>query len=676
MNHVIQHKLSCTLNEIIAILIFTTALLASGGFPLAAICIQGLAIVALLNLTFMVRLDSMEWVLDNRKIKAALGLAVLFMIFTCLRGAVVSVYLTQEIAVQYAIYGTFFLILLPIVRKPVITQRLIFYIATLGFLVALTGTAHRFTGSWDLLHHDQTYLSANSFGLFYYENTYGAFAALFLPMCVALLFYRAARLEIVETKPWLRFCEYFMKSLNSGIFLLMVASFVMGVGLIATNARASLLIMAVFYLVVVLVIFPWRVKVLVLGLVSLSVGAFALMADVKVLNYTFSGLQWDRIWEDGQTRVDILKMNALLFLERPWVGWGAGTYMFESPRWLVGGDDALNIWHQHVHAHGSYMDLLVEGGIVGMFLGLSMVVIIPITAILKKQQTVSLYRKLMKWQAVAALASFAPMLLFDSHLREQAVVMLMLLQLAILIASIQGYSYAEESILELRERLLWTPAKAVAVLIAGICVMALGTDLMHQYKIYAIRSSHLPKDQMADQLTRLEPMSSEVWSESARAHYRLALQTKERGARLELLKKAQISIQRAIDIMPDYAPYWHQKAKIYHSEGDVAHAIEMYKKSIELSPRNLKYKADLMLLYVYEGRDNPSQVLRSQWNEAARRLYEEIKISPDYPTNGFESLRIYQGARITNEQRQYMLSFVKIADKYRTQPVTMSDVTR
>ena len=168
-----------------------------------------------------------------------------------------------------------------------------------------------------------------------------------------------------------------------------------------------------------------------------------------------------------------------------------------------------------------------------------------------------------------------------------------------------------------------------------------------------------------DRLTRLEPKNSERWKEAADVYCKLALGVKNPKSKDEYFEKARSSAEQAIKLMPAYAPYFRLLAEIDYRKGDLEGAIGMYKKAIERSPKNLKYKSDLMLLYIFEARKNPSQVQRNQWNGEARRLYEQIRTSPNYPAKGFETVREYRGIWMKNDQKQYLLDFIKIADKYR-----------
>ncbi|MBP9733294.1 MAG: O-antigen ligase family protein [Candidatus Omnitrophica bacterium] len=595
-----------------------------------------------------------------------LGVTALTACVICFQSGAAHNFGARQYLYHLLFYMAFFMALLPIARRPEAFQRLLTYASMLGLLAALFGIAYRFTGSWDLLGRDRSQLSSASFGFFYYENTFGAFAALLMPLTASVLYYRYVRYAAGGDTLLKRVARFVKGSLDSGVLFLLASLLVMGIGLVATNSRASLLILLVFYSAVACVLLPGKHKLAIIALAVVSIAGFALLTSAKLLETTVNGLAWERLVHDAQTRLEIIQMNARLFLERPWTGWGMGQYKYVSMRHLIsGGPDSINTVYRFEHAHGSYADLLIEGGIFVAILLTAAVLIIPAAA--RPYNDGSLYRRLIRWQGLLAMASFAPMLLSDSHLRAPAVVLLLLIQLAAVASSTRAYHYEDDLRTQDRRdrsgRRFRTGVYAAAVL----CALLLTADGVRSYHVSVLTNSWIPTDQKLSRLETIRPDDPDPYVRTHFLNYNRALKAGSGEGRQDFALKAAAAIDPAIELVPSNPYFYYCKARALRAAGEPERAMEELERAVALSPVNIKFKTDLMMLSLFEARETVSVLKRNRWNLRARQLYEDLRSSPYYPETGFTKIRRFVDAPITKEQKQYLWDFLEIADRNRAE---------
>lgn len=667
MNPSFRLWIARSLHQFLVCAIFTLSLLGSDPSGVHAIWLKALLVLALASLGIQYRLERESFRGLFSSIRWPMIFVATFVLYVVWQSDPLHQYPARQFLSHFAASVSFFLILIPLVRYPSLLQRLTLYLSVIGLLTALFGVAYRFTGSWDFLGRDASQLASGSFGFFYYENTYGAFAALLLPSTTALLIYRYLRREESGSAVLGNVLRPLQGYLSSGILLLGATLIVMGIGLFVTNARASLLILLVLYSTVAILFLPLRLKIVVMTLIALSAFAFVLLASSKLLETTLSVLSWERLSEDARTRWEIIRSNLALVAERPWTGWGMGTYKYVASQKvsLFTDNNLVHIWEHH-HAHGSFMDLLVEGGAIGLIL-LSLAVLALFAGSWSAyRDDGSLYRRLMARQSVLALVSFAPMLLTDSHLRVPAVALLMIFQLAILVGASKPYVYDEEPLLADnpgRERFGEVPVIMTYTMIA-LCGILIGADLVRSHRVFELTHTRMHPDQRMLKLTQAEPRNPEYWAEASSFYFDRSLKAEDPGSRDQWGGRSVDAIRKAIDLAPTYAYYRFILAYTLYHQGDTDGAIEAFRQAIDRAPSSLKYRADLMLIYIFEAQNNPSVLRRNQWNLEARKLYHRIKSDNRYPPSGFEKLNLFLGRQMTPDQKRYLKDFMVIANKY------------
>ena len=61
-----------------------------------------------------------------------------------------------------------------------------------------------------------------------------------------------------------------------------------------------------------------------------------------------------------QTRLSIWETGVKMFLARPWLGWGWGTFNYVYPQFK-----SEQVWYSVPHAHNEWLQILAEGGLIG-----------------------------------------------------------------------------------------------------------------------------------------------------------------------------------------------------------------------------------------------------------------------------------------------------------------------
>lgn len=668
MNPDLRLKAVRILHQSLISIILVLSLFGLDSASATAVWIRGLMIAALATLGLLCCLENFKAADFSPSLYLTLAVSFLLVCVVGVQSDVFHHYPARQFLFHFIFYLSFFMALLPLARRPEASQRLATYLSLVGLLAALIGIAYRFTGSWDILGRHKSQIASASFGFFYYENTFGAFAALLLPLTAGVLYYRYARYAAGGSTLLERMLRFVRGSLNSGVVFLGASLLVMGIGLVATNSRASLLILLIFYFGIALVFLQRKYKLAVIGFALLSVGGFALLSSKRLLEITVNGFAWDRLVLDLHTRLEIFNMNFHLFMEKPWFGWGMGNYPYVSTRHLVmGGPDAINTTYRIPHAHGSYADVLVEGGLIVLFLFCAAAVIVPFHAWMKTREDGSVYRRLTKWQGLMALISFAPMLLSDSHLRVPIVVLMMLLQLAILAAATRPYDYEEHQKSHGRHSLEGRRFRIVAYAVISCFAAVLCFDALKTYQVSTLLRSWIPNDQKLAGLLRHEPDNPETYFWGYELKTGQALKSSNSKARKDLYRSAAALIDQGIALVPFNAYYYLIKGRALWGAEDPEAAMQSLERAVELSPNNIKHKTDLMLACVFMAKDTPSILARNRWNLRARKLYEEIRSNPLFPESGFEKLRSFLNQRLSKDEKQYVLEFFQLADKYKSE---------
>ncbi len=560
-----------------------------------------------------------------------------YVLTTAIRSGHAPIYRAFVAWIGFCAFGV---TLLPILSRPKRMFRLLIGGLMIGLFGTASGLAHRYSGTWNLAGTELASISSRSFGVFYYENAYGAYAALTLPIVFALLFRRKF----------------------SGVSLLLgLSALVLTAGLIWSGARFALIVMTVFYILVLLVGGFRKFKGIML--VVAGGGIAAVYAGSRYLGPEWRGaFDAEAIQQSILLRLSLAQTNFRIFVEQPLFGWGMGMFGFVSPAYETVVGDVINSWGHYEHAHSSYLDLLTEAGVVGAVLIVLMLGFLIVPPLLKPNgDQPGSQRRMIRTQAALALIPFGFMLLSDSLLRVPIVAMHFVLQLGLLARSRDPYIQEERPSAgrypaATEKPLLRTPV--IACILAAL-IATLGVETVFQLQIYRAKILNTSKLETLQILTRVDAHNPERWSAYAGELLRTATRSKDLVTRREMLGQAEQAADRALNLMPEYGPYYYLQGQILYAQRNIEQALELMERAVELSSPNIKFKADLMLMYVFEAKNTDSLLRRNRWNLRARELYESIK-----RLTTASKIKI-RDVRMSNEpQRRYWKEYLAVAEKY------------
>ena len=132
-------------------------------------------------------------------------------------------------------------------------------------------------------------------------------------------------------------------------------------GIILTRSRGGLLAGFISTLAVLLIYILSRGKKKHLLLLLICVLLILLIGAAIYTNYRTQPVYATSLDALSiQTRFSIWESGAKMFLARPWLGWGWGTFKYVYPQFK-----SEQVWYGVPHAHNEWLQILAEGGAVG-----------------------------------------------------------------------------------------------------------------------------------------------------------------------------------------------------------------------------------------------------------------------------------------------------------------------
>ncbi len=181
------------------------------------------------------------------------------------------------------------------------------------------------------------------------RNHFCAFLGLILPLTVSF--------GLGSPRRWLSW-------ISRAGFLLLLA------GVILTKSRGGLLAASISTMAVLIM---WSLNKSVLGVslrarrakqsrLVIAAGLIIFLALIVVYAHYHSPSVYSTSLDalSIRTRISIWKSTVKMFLVRPWLGWGWGTFQYVYPLFKEPG-----VWYSVPHAHNEFLQLLSEGGVIG-----------------------------------------------------------------------------------------------------------------------------------------------------------------------------------------------------------------------------------------------------------------------------------------------------------------------
>lgn len=211
---------------------------------------------------------------------------------------------------------------------------------------------------------------------FYNDHTaYGAVLALFIPVLYGLLFSKKMNTlsRVLITGLAILFSIALVLSYTRAAWISVLGAGVLGFLIIARIRVRYLLVLA---LAAVSVLFVYRVEIIDRLSKNKQDSSVQLSDHVKSIS---------NIATDASNRERINRWNSALamFAERPVLGWGPGTYMFQYAAFQKARDKTIisTNFAEGGNAHSEYIGPLAEQGILGFFTFSALMVVFMLTAL-------------------------------------------------------------------------------------------------------------------------------------------------------------------------------------------------------------------------------------------------------------------------------------------------------
>lgn len=251
---------------------------------------------------------------------------------------------------NYVAYGLIFLIATDIFRKEPEVRSLLLSLAVLGFLLAVVGSVQEFTADGKLYWVRMPQNPAGTFGPYVNRNHYAGVMEMLFPFAL-----------LGALKPNLE---------NSKRIVLGFAALLMIATVFLCGSRGGFISVAL-QMAFLAVLILWRSRhvgiILTLALAFVLTGAFGTWLGSDRL----IGRLGDLKNSAGFSRLQVAKDSVQMFEQRPWTGWGLGTFPVVYPKFRTFATDLyVN------EAHNDFVQLLVETGIFGFAAGLGLLVVV------------------------------------------------------------------------------------------------------------------------------------------------------------------------------------------------------------------------------------------------------------------------------------------------------------
>lgn len=231
-----------------------------------------------------------------------------------------------------------------------------------GFIMALVGIIHEFSGSPEVLWFHQTHYGGAIFGPYANPNHYATCMNLLFGVAVGLLLAEMRRSPVNELDSLREKVAWISSGKANRIALIAFAAAIMGASVLVSLSRGGIvsLIMAAGVLVLWFGLKRSQTGVRVGGIIMLVVGITAWIGWEPVLS-EIATLSKVNPRTEGRTIASLTAVK--MFEAAPLAGHGFGSFQHVFP---VFRPERLK-GARWVHAHNEYAQLLAEGGIAGIF---------------------------------------------------------------------------------------------------------------------------------------------------------------------------------------------------------------------------------------------------------------------------------------------------------------------
>jgi len=582
----------------------------------------------------------------------------------------ISIFSTFQALIQAFYYLFFFLIILVVLSKREAVQKIISFYTPVCLCVALLGIYHAMSGAQTIYIFNLQAVPKYFFATFPYENNYGAFVALSLPLIMGLACYRYSK----EYQAWFAMPQegpghFAFRLFKSGILLMFLSSAVLMVALCLSNARAATLLLMPFYLLLLSGLIVRHGKRAIILFIVLMFILAAATVTTPVLNELLRQYDIGYLYRSHVTTMGIVKLNLALFLERPWFGWGLGTYSLISAKYVVGGGSNLHSWYHQGHAANNYLEWFIETGVAGFALGILAIATLLVITLLKKGNSSSSFVSIMRFQAIVAIISLALVLLYDSHLVTPAIALLFILQIGILVQTSNPFFY-ENRIFTQRENKSFFSFRPLifSVIIIGISGSLFYASFNH-YRAYWLSTLKEPASENFENALAIEPDNHDLWYKKAFLTHRnlmivLSNQKDLSGSTINRIRKLEKELIReavkATELAPTHSIYWYSLSNFQHQLGFYKDSLQSLETAVFWSMNNYPYQYRLLLRYLEQADHASSELERREYHNRAINLYLKMKNERDLSKETRRSL----GLPKDKEQFERLRNFIETIDKH------------
>ncbi|HVB34265.1 MAG TPA: O-antigen ligase family protein [Patescibacteria group bacterium] len=322
-------------------------------------------------------------------------------------GTTVYAYVTEVATLQLAAGWIFLFLTIQAFRTPREWKNLVWFLMGLAFAVSVFAIIQSFTWNGKIYWLQTLHNGGRYFGPFVNRNDFAGFVELILPLGLSLLLFDGERQE---------------RRLLVGLFVVFPAA-----ALLISASRAGVVsfLIEVFLLGILSGMYGRRSRRWLLAGIALAIIALAAWLGIGYTVERF--VQKNSTEVSVVNRLEIVRNTWHLFLSRPLLGTGMGTFETAYPRYQTHYVGLIVN-----HAHNDYIELLSDGGIVAALLGLAFLGILYRNGLrnLRRART-ALTRSLYAGGLVACTGLLAHELVdFNLHIPSNGTLFLVLAALA------------------------------------------------------------------------------------------------------------------------------------------------------------------------------------------------------------------------------------------------------
>lgn len=261
-------------------------------------------------------------------------------------------------------YGAVFWLVLHLCRSRRRARIMLWTLVAAGTLYAAYGLAVQFSGTNTILWFEKWAYSDVVTSTFVNRNNYATYAGLTIVAAFALLTHEAdeaTAMGIANRAGWV----YILDNVGPPVFIAMAALVVNGTALLLTASRGGIfatILGAAAFLASLIIYKRERVRRAVVFAGVIAIGGVMLLS--------FSGrellVRLNQTGDDLSGRGVVWELTRDAIAERPWLGTGLGTFADVSVR--VRDTGLSPRARPFARAHNGYLEMLLEGGIIGFAL--------------------------------------------------------------------------------------------------------------------------------------------------------------------------------------------------------------------------------------------------------------------------------------------------------------------